>query len=295
MAAATSPAFPVWVDYQHIHHFGDKLHPEHPARIECTLREIHRVFGSRITLHGNTIRLEEDIITACSRRKPWSLLADGDTYRTAATPFLLKRGREMLDAAVDDLVSSKRGGFVLIRPPGHHAGPGDSPGGFCHQNNIWYTALQCCKAGFKNVAIFDWDVHHGDGTETLCRSSHHPIRFCSMHAYGLDIYPGTGDAYESDKILNIPLPCGTGSRTYLRMFREKVLPFLETADILLISAGYDAHKEDPMGYLRLDEDTYKTMSEDLKGLGRPVLFVLEGGYNPDALARSVVATITPWI
>jgi acetoin utilization deacetylase AcuC-like enzyme len=74
-----------------------------------------------------------------------------------------------------------------------------------------------------------------------------------------------------------------------------VLPFLETADVLLISAGYDGHKEDPMGYLRLDEDTYRAMSRDLKEVGCPVLFVLEGGYNTDALARSVVETIRPWL
>jgi acetoin utilization deacetylase AcuC-like enzyme len=303
--AATDPLppfqFPVWVDLEHIHHFGDRMHPEHPGRVERILMELHHVFGNKIDLHANADPLPEDILAACTKKTSWRPTTDGDTYETAATELLLERGRAMLDAAVDTLIEGSprhnNCGFVLIRPPGHHAGPDDIPTGFCHQNNVWHAALRFAEAGYENITIFDWDVHHGDGTEAIWRSSPplSPIRFCSMHAFGPGIYPGTGEAFESRGLLNVPVAKGTGGRSYYKLFREKVLPFLESADVILISAGYDAHADDPMGYLRLDEETYYAMSRDVKGLGCPVLFVLEGGYNPDALARSVVATMRPWL
>ncbi len=292
----TTMQYPVWVDPAHIHHYGGAVHPEHPARVERIVAEVGRLLHPKIDFRVTTEPLDPALVAACNKKKAWSLLGDGDTYQTAATEALLERGCVMLDEAVDELAAGSHcSAFVLIRPPGHHAGPDGLHAGFCHQNNVWHAALRFCAAGFTNVTIFDWDVHHGDGTEALWRASTDPIRFCSMHAFGPGIYPGTGHAYESEGLLNVPVREGTGSRTYYQLFREKVLPFLETADVLLISAGYDGHKEDPMGYLRLDEDTYRAMSRDLKEVGCPVLFVLEGGYNTDALARSVVETIRPWL
>ena len=296
VSATSIQPYPVWVDSQQKYHFGDAMHPEHPTRVERILIELHSVLGSKVDFHATTDPLEASLLAACSKKSAWSRTTDGDTYRTPATDVLVERGQRMLDDAVEHLAAGKsRSGFVLIRPPGHHAGPGNRPAGFCHKNNVWYAALRCVDAGYKNVGIFDWDVHHGDGTEALWRLSRAPIRFCSMHAFGPDVYPGTGAAFESKGLLNVPLPKGTGPRTYYKAFQENVLPFLETSDIILISAGFDGHKDDPMGYLRLDEEVYFAMSKDLKGLGCPVLFVLEGGYNPEALARSVVATIGPWL
>lgn len=295
-ATATAAAYPVWVDPQQIHHCGSAIHPEHPARVITTLEEIERSLAGKVAINSNQLPLAPSITAACSKPHSWRMLADGDTYATRATAALLVRGQGLLNAAVDHLAAGHHpSAFVLIRPPGHHAGPGNTPAGFCHQNNVWHAALRFIRAGFQNVAIFDWDVHHGDGTEALLRQSHHPIRFCSMHAYGPDIYPGTGAAIDTPTLLNIPLAKGTGPRTYYQIFQEKVLPFLESADVILISAGYDGHADDPMGYLRLNEEVYHSMSKDLKGLGVPVLFVLEGGYHVGALARSVVATITPWL
>ncbi len=258
--------------------------------------ELTHVFGRRIDLHANAEPLTAEVLAACTKKSDWRPLTDGDCYETAATEPLLERGREMLDAAVDHLVAGhNHSAFVLVRPPGHHVGAHSIPSGFCHQNNVWHAALRFAAAGYKKITIFDWDVHHGDGTEALWRATHAPIRFCSMHAYGPGIYPGTGAAFESSDLLNVPVAKGTGARSYYRLFREKVFPFLETSDAIIISAGYDAHADDPMGYLRLDEEVYRAMSRDLKEVGCPVLFVLEGGYNPDALARSVVATIRPWL
>jgi acetoin utilization deacetylase AcuC-like enzyme len=293
---ATNTPYHVWVDSQQIHHWGSAVHPEHPARVITILEEIARTIGDKVVICSNDLPLDAATVASCSKPNAWRLLADGDTYQTAATPALLQRGRTMLDSAVEHLAGGGgRSTFVLIRPPGHHAGPSKTPAGFCHQNNVWHAALGLCKAGFSNVAIFDWDVHHGDGTEALWRESRAPIRFCSMHAYGPDIYPGTGAEWDAKGLLNIPLAKGTGPRTYYQIFRERVLPFLGTADAIVISAGYDGHADDPMGYLRLTEEVYESMSKDLKELGVPVLFVLEGGYHVGALARSVVATIRPWL
>jgi acetoin utilization deacetylase AcuC-like enzyme len=298
---AGKTAYHLWVDPEQLHHWGSAVHPEHPARVITILEEVERTIGDKVVVRKTNLPLDNAIVTACCQPNAWRLLADGDTYQTPATPVLLERGQRMLENAVEHLVTriaeaEGRSTFVLIRPPGHHATlNGGKPAGFCYQNNAWYAALRLCNAGFSNVAIFDWDVHHGDGTEALWRASAAPIRFCSMHAYGPDIYPGTGAEWDSKGLLNIPLEKGTGPRTYYQIFRERVLPFLGTADAIVISAGYDGHKDDPMGYFRLTEEVYESMSRDLKELGVPVLFVLEGGYHVGALARSVVATIRPWL
>jgi acetoin utilization deacetylase AcuC-like enzyme len=117
-----------------------------------------------------------------------------------------------------------------------------------------------------------------------------------MHAFGPGIFPGTG-LYQSDTIMNIPLKVGTDSETYVGHFAGSVIPFLAKGkpDILIISAGYDGHEKDPMGLLQLREQTYTYMSGQLKSLNCPVLFLLEGGYNPVVLASCVVATLEPWL
>jgi acetoin utilization deacetylase AcuC-like enzyme len=187
--------------------------------------------------------------------------------------------------------------FVCIRPPGHHANSKGIATGFCHQNNVWIAIQSLKNQGFHSIGVFDWDAHHGDGTEDCVRSAADPnIRFVSMHAFGLDIFPGTG-LYQSDTILNIPLKVGTDSETYVGHFAGSVIPFLAKGkpDILIISAGYDGHEKDPMGLLQLREQTYTYMSGQLKSLNCPVLFLLEGGYSPAVLASCVVATLKPWL
>ena len=117
-----------------------------------------------------------------------------------------------------------------------------------------------------------------------------------MHAYGSGIFPGTGSSKDNtENILNIPMRCGTHSTEYLNNFTEQALPFLGRPDVIIVSAGYDAHTRDPMMLMNLQTYVFHTMSASLKELKCPVLFVLEGGYNPEVLAECVEATLTPWM
>jgi acetoin utilization deacetylase AcuC-like enzyme len=292
--------FPVWADAEHVFHKGAAAHPECPERVEAILAALPY---EKVEVRLLREPLPDEVRAAVlGKGKTWTMTKDADTYKTAATPLLLERGWHLLDEAVDTLRSGEtKRGFVLIRPPGHHAGPFGLPSGFCHQNNIWHCAERFYASGWTKIAILDWDVHHGDGTEAIVAHKGYlfpGVRFCSIHAFGAGVYPGTGAASRSDTVLNLPLPVGCGPRSFLKEFRTEALPYLlekGTPDVILVSAGYDAHKDDPMGYMRLEDETYTTLSEDLKGVGCPVLFVLEGGYNTAALGRCVAATIAPWL
>jgi acetoin utilization deacetylase AcuC-like enzyme len=229
----------------------------------------------------------------------------------------------MIEEACATLISNKGScdcAFVLIRPPGHHSDNTGSAEGFCHQNNAWIAATLFQAYGLSNITILDWDAHHGDGTESYVKelgTENNNIRFCSLHAYGPDVYPGTGAELMTPTLLNVPLPVGTRTRTYMKYFHNIVMPWLNKPGIgakasdsnysvgsltsnripgvIIVSAGYDGHREDPMELLGLDESAFKEMSAELKKFGCPVLFLLEGGYNPEVLGSCVKATLEPWI
>jgi acetoin utilization deacetylase AcuC-like enzyme len=285
----------LWIDLDQGIHHGNAMHPESPDRILAIRKLLHRFHPSQIVLHERADpipRLADPV-----GKHTW-VLDDGDTYCTPYTAQLLERGKEMIEAATRDLAfGTTNCSFVFIRPPGHHANSKGVASGFCHQNNVWIAVEQLRKQGFHNIGIFDWDAHHGDGTEDCVRADGDPnVRFASMHAFGPDIFPGTGK-FSTETILNVPLPVGTTSEAYVGHFHSQVLPFLAAGkpDILIISAGYDGHEKDPMALLQLRENTYTHMSDQLRGFDCPVLFLLEGGYNPTVLASCVEATLIPWI
>jgi acetoin utilization deacetylase AcuC-like enzyme len=116
-----------------------------------------------------------------------------------------------------------------------------------------------------------------------------------MHAYGDGIYPGTGANSEDSHVMNIALPRNTRADAYIHMFKSKVLPYIGKPDVIIISAGYDAHYRDPMMLMKLRSSTYRQMSEAIHAIGCPVLFILEGGYAPDVLAECVGETLAPWV
>jgi acetoin utilization deacetylase AcuC-like enzyme len=188
--------------------------------------------------------------------------------------------------------------FVAIRPPGHHAEK-DLAMGFCFFNNIAVAAAHLRRGGLERVAIFDFDVHHGNGTQHLFYAQS-DVFYASVHQY--PFYPGTGAANETGvgagtgATLNVPLPAGTGDEGYERAFHDQVLPALRqfAPDALLLSAGFDAWRQDPLGGMQVTEKGFASWGTWLRELadevcaGR-VLAVLEGGYDIGELPNLVVA------
>lgn len=288
-----SSKIPIWFDNAQALHAGDQTHPESPLRVIGIIDALATI-SDKVIMHENKGFEFPRTIESYKNGRTWKLV-DGDTYETQYTKVLVERGKEMI---VNAITSKSPVGFVLIRPPGHHASP-NKPGGFCHFNNIWYAAEVAMINGYKKIAILDWDVHHGDGTEKHVRlAKDSRIKFVSIHAYGPYIYPGTGDKSKTlEGVLNIPLARGTEPKEYLQAFHERAMSFFceeGNPDLILVSAGYDAHKDDPMELMNLEEETYTEMSITLKSIGCPILFVLEGGYNPEVLGKCVVATLKPW-
>jgi len=190
--------------------------------------------------------------------------------------------------------------FCGLRPPGHHA-ERDRAMGFCLFNNVAVAAAHAIESGgAERVLVLDWDVHHGNGTEAIFAASRR-VLYASIHQWPL--YPGTGpieyvgEGEGTGYTVNMPVPPGAGPDEFLSLVEQLVIPLVRRfePDLLAISAGYDAHRADPLASCRLDEATYADMTAAIRGvaaeLSAPILVCLEGGYHPHALAASVVATI----
>ena len=184
--------------------------------------------------------------------------------------------------------------FCAIRPPGHHAEV-ETPMGFCIFANAYIAARHAqIKHGIGKVAIVDFDVHHGNGTAAMIYEYKRPdIFFTSSHQF--PFWPGSGDPLVDDDmgglILDVPLPAGTGSTDFRRAYSEKILPRVKAfaPELIVISAGFDAHKDDPLAGLHLDEEDFRWVTEEIKAICPKIVSVLEGGYDLNALANSVRA------
>jgi len=308
----------IWFDTAHIYHHGDDMHPENADRVQEIVRRLLSTYCARLNWHiihtsGEIVRDNGENTALFAPQGPpantynegstpdvkWRRVVDGDMYYSEYTETICKRGVGMISDAVENMVyRGVQCAFVAIRPPGHHVGATSGPQGFCHQNNVWKAVEELSRRRIRTISILDWDVHHGDGTEDLVRrnTSEYPgVKFVSIHAYGPGVYPGTGKTSQDERVMNIALKKGTGSTEYLKVFRENAVPFLGKPEVLIVSAGYDAHYRDPMLLMKLRSWTYGSMSACLKEIGCPVLFMLEGGYSPEALAESVEETLKPWI
>ncbi|HEU0116960.1 MAG TPA: histone deacetylase [Thermomicrobiales bacterium] len=204
-------------------------------------------------------------------------------------------------AAVDAVIDgAARRAFVLMRPPGHHATPRRGMG-FCLLNSVAIAAEQARARGADRVFILDWDVHHGNGTQDAFWERGDVV-FCSLHQWPL--YPGTGAADERGAgagrgaTINLPLPPGSGDAAYLAAFAATVLPAIAAArpDLLLISAGFDAHAADPLANMRVTAEGFAALARQAAAAadevcGGRVVALLEGGYDPEALAASVAAVL----
>lgn len=194
-----------------------------------------------------------------------------------------------------DLILEKKSAFVLARPPGHHA-TRDTAMGFCLFSNAAIAAeYALTKSGINRVGILDWDVHHGNGTEAIVQDNSN-IAYCSLHQH--PCYPGTGKTQNRqgkyNNILNLPMAAGSKIANYQLAFEQTVIPFFQKfrPDILIVSAGYDANQEDPLAEICLQPQDYNVLTKYVLQITNYPLFGLEGGYHLEALAKSVVATLS---
>jgi len=290
----------------HIPNIG---HPEGPVRLRAITealsapefealerREAPRAEESQISrVHPGSF--VNDLLQAVPAQGVVDL--DADTILSPGSGEAALRAAGAAVAAVDAVMAGEAdNAFCAVRPPGHHAEP-DHAMGFCLFNNVAVGALHAREAhGLNRIAVVDFDVHHGNGTQAMFWDDP-DLFYASTHQ--MPLYPGTGAARErgvNANIVNVPLPPDAGSVEFRQALRDSIVPALTMfqPDFLFISAGFDAHAEDPLAGLNFVEDDYAWATEQLMALARNacggrLVSVLEGGYNPDALGRSVAAHV----
>jgi acetoin utilization deacetylase AcuC-like enzyme len=284
-------------------HDAGAHHPERPQRLQAVLKALEgEEFSGLMRREAPEASIEQlgrvhpsAFVRAVLEAMPKSGHAafDADTICSPGSREAALRASGAVVAAVDAVASGEvRNAFCAVRPPGHHAEP-MQPMGFCIFNNVAVGALHAREAhGLERVAVVDFDVHHGNGTQAMFERDP-ALFFASTHQYPL--YPGTGARGERGvgNIVNAPLPPNAGSTEFRAAMEREVLPALIAfkPDFLLISAGFDAHRADPLASLNLEDADYRWASERLVEIARDccagrLVSTLEGGYDLGALASA---------
>jgi acetoin utilization deacetylase AcuC-like enzyme len=286
-------------------HVTPQGHPEQVARLDAVLRALGGMDLLRVdaplAADDDLVRAHPkghiDTIKAAAPSEGWRSL-DADTHMSIGTLEAAYRAAGGVVKAVDLVMAGEAGNaFAAVRPPGHHA-ERETAMGFCFFGSVAVAAKHALEFhGLKRVAILDFDVHHGNGTQDLVEEDAQ-ILFCSSHQ--MPLFPGTGAAHETGvgNVVNVPLPDGCGSATFRAAWEREVFPRVDAfkPELLLISAGFDAHADDPLAGMMLHEDDFTWITGKLCDLadkhcsGR-VVSALEGGYDLEALGRSARAHV----
>jgi acetoin utilization deacetylase AcuC-like enzyme len=287
-------------------HDTGPTHAERPERLSAVTSALHAAFP-QLDWHeaprasrGQLLRahkpaLLEQVLEARPRER---IFLDADTVLSPASAEAALRAAGAVVAGVNAVLGGQTTrAFCVVRPPGHHATT-DEAMGFCLFNNIAVGALHALAAhGLERVAIVDFDVHHGNGTQAIFEHDRR-VLFASSHQ--LPLYPGTGASDETGdgNIVNAPLPPDAGSALFRVAWTERLLPAVDAfkPQLLMISAGFDAHRLDPLAQLQLDAADFTWITEELVALakrhcGGRIVSTLEGGYDLAALAESSVAHV----
>ena len=290
------------------HNPGDG-HPERPARLQSILAVLDHPDFATLDRRTAPLAAREDIalvhpaefvdMILAAAPKQGHVMIDSDTLLSPGSDRAALRAAGAVISAVEAVCTGEaKSAFCAVRPPGHHAEP-DRAMGFCLFNSIAVgAAVAEARHGLSRIAIVDFDVHHGNGTEAITETRSGWL-YASSHQWPL--YPGTGAASHRGphgNIVNATLPPGAGSARFRAAFEERILPALDAfrPELILISAGFDAHRRDPLAGLELESEDFAWVTDALCALasrhaeGR-VVSTLEGGYDLDALAESAAAHV----
>lgn len=288
-----------------LEHDTGPFHPESPDRLRAVIKALEhpdfvpllRELAPEATDEQLALAHPADYVAAVLAIRPApgeSVHLDGDTLMSAGSADAIRRTVGASIAAVDAVMEGwARAAFAAVRPPGHHAERA-KPMGFCLFNGAAIAALHArARWGLKRVAVVDFDVHHGNGTQDIFEAD--PDLFY-LSSHQSPCYPGTGRASErgvADNVLNLPLPPGTTGMDFRRAWERVGLPALDAwaPELIIVSAGFDAHKADPLADLRLETEDFGWITDRLMALadkhcGSRIVSVMEGGYDLAALAAS---------
>ena len=284
-------------------------HPERPERAEVMDAVAARwrergaeIVAPRAATTEQLARVHDrDYLRRISETSLKSQQLDSDTYTSPESHEIARLAAgAAIDAVERVMASSHHAAVALVRPPGHHA-ERDRAMGFCLFNNVAVAAAHARAEGAAKVAIVDYDVHHGNGTQHLFETDPH-VLYVSLHQY--PYYPGTGAADEIGRdagrgfTVNVPLEVGAVDEDYEIVFKRTVVPVLRQfePDLVIVSAGFDAHEHDPLGGMRLSTAAFEAMTLELRAVAEEccrgrIVSVTEGGYDLQALAASLDAVI----